>query len=43
MGSEATNDDARLMLAALLDAGVTDTELVSESEWLAIMNRALAS
>ena len=43
MGDCATNDDARAMLDALLAAGVTDTDEMSESEWLALMDRALAS
>jgi hypothetical protein len=43
MGDVATTDDARAMLDELLAAGVTDTDDVSEADWLAIMDRALAS
>lgn len=43
MGDCATNDDARAMLDELLAAGVTDTEDVSEADWLVMTDRAAAT
>jgi hypothetical protein len=39
LGDDATTDDARTMLDALRDAGITDTDDVSEREWLRLAAR----
>lgn len=43
MGDEATADDARRMLSALLAAGHADTDDVSDAEWLRLIDSSVRS